>query len=120
MVNKKQDNEEKIMASQVVQFEILRTLAFGSISGTYAAVGTPFANPVRLICFTNATDGDMFFSNDGTNNYLFIAAGSFKLFDLNTNRRTQDQWWTIQAGTQWYVKQSSAPSKGAVYIECLE
>src|SRR5579872_4210742 len=105
--------------SQVATIDVLRTLAFGSISGTYAAVGGPLIFPTRLICFTNNTDGDMFFSDDGVNNQLFIAAGSFKLFDLNTNRLNQQQLWVFATGTQFYVKQSTAPSKGAVYIECL-
>jgi hypothetical protein len=105
--------------SQVATIDLLRTLAFGSISGTYAAVGLPLSFPTRLICFTNNTDGDMFFSEDGVNNNLFLAAGSFKLFDLNTNRLNQQQLWVFATGTQFYVKQSTAPTKGAVYIECL-
>lgn len=105
--------------AQVATIDVLRTLAFGSISGSYAAVGTPLIFPTRLICFTNNTDGDMFFSEDGVNNNLFVAAGSFKLFDLNTNRLNQQQLWVFATGTQFYVKQSTAPTKGAVYIECL-
>lgn len=104
---------------QTVSIDPLRSLAFGSISGSYAAVGTAFAHPVRLICITNNTDGDMFFSTDGSTNMLFVAAGSFKLFDLNTNRTNRDQYWVLPAGTQIYVKQSTAPSKNAVYVECL-
>ena len=107
------------MSQQTVSIDKLRTLAFGSISGTYAAVGTPFAQPVRLICFTNSSDGDMLFSVDGVNDYLFVASGSFKLFDLTTNKFTNQREWCLRAGTQFYVKQSSMPSKGAVYIECL-
>lgn len=105
--------------SQIATIDTIRTLAFGSISGTYAAVGTPLIFPTRLICFTNNTNGDMFFSADGVNNQLFIAAGSFKLFDLNTNRLYQQQLWVFPTGTQFYVKQSTAPTSGAVYIECL-
>lgn len=105
--------------AQVATIDTIRTLAFGSISGSYAAVGTPLIFPTRLICFTNNTNGDMFFSSDGTNNQLFIAASSFKLFDLNTNRLNQQQLWVFATGTQFYVKQSTAPTAGAVYIECL-
>jgi hypothetical protein len=104
---------------QTVSLDLLRTVAHGSISGTYTAVGGPFANMVRLICFTNNTDGDMFFSDDGVNDHLFIAAGSFKLFDLNTNRTHVDQLWVLPQNTQFYVRQSTASTKGAVYIECL-
>lgn len=105
--------------TQVATIDTIRTLAFGSISGTYAAVGTPLIFPTRLICFTNNSNGDMFFSSDGVNNQLFVAAGSFKLFDLNTNRLLQQQYWVFAIGTQFYVKQSTAPTSGAVYIECL-
>lgn len=107
------------MSSQTVSFEALRSLAHGSISGTYAAVGSAFLNPIRLICISNNTDGDMIFSTDASTDMLFIAAGSFKLFDLNTNRKHVDQVWVLAAGTQFYVKQSTAPTKNSVYIEVL-
>jgi hypothetical protein len=105
--------------AQTVSFDTLRSLAFGSTSGSYVAIGTPFLHPVRLICITNNTDGDMLFSVDGVNDMLFVAAGSFKLFDLCTNRYTVDQLWVLPIGTQFYVKQSTTPGSGSVYIECL-
>ncbi len=104
---------------QVVSIDIIRSLGFASISGTYATVGGPLAHPVRLICFTNTTDGDMFFSDNGVDNKLFIPAGGFKLFDITTNRYAAASQWVFQVGTQFSVKQSTAPTKGAVYIECL-
>lgn len=104
---------------QVVQIDTLRSLAFGSISGTYAAVGGSFVHPVRLISLVNATDGAMFFSDDGINDKFFLPAGTFKLFDLTTNRFNSSQYWVLPAGTQIYVRQSTAPSTGAVYVECL-
>ncbi len=105
--------------AQVATIDTLRTLGFAGISGSYAPVGTPLVFPTRLICFTNNTNGDVFFSIDGVNDQLFIAAGSFKLFDLNTNRLNQQQLWVFATHTQFYVKQSTAPTSGAVYIECL-
>ncbi len=105
--------------TQVVSFDPYRTLAEASITNTFTPVGTPFTNPVRLICITNNTDGDMIFSDDGVNNHLFIPKGAFKLFDLNTNRRGPDQYWVLPINTQFYVKYSTAPSTGAVYIEVL-
>ena len=104
---------------ETVSIDNLRSLGFASISGTYAAVGGVLTNQARLICFTNNTDGDMFVSDDGVNNKLFIAAGSFKLFDLCTNRYTPQKGWVFAIGTQFYIKQSTAPSKGAFYIEIL-
>ena len=104
------------------QLEPLRTLAFGGISGTYAAVGTAFVNPSRLICFTNNTDGDLIFSRDPLliAGEIFIAAGGFKLFDISTNRRPSNQDDLVfEIGTQWYVKQVTAPTEGDVYIETI-
>jgi hypothetical protein len=105
---------------QIVAIDTLRSLAYTSISGSYAAVGSALTHPVRAICITNATNGDMFFSDDGTNNKLFIAANSYKLYDLNSNRDGGvNECFKFPIGTQFYVKQSSAPSSGTVFIECL-
>ena len=105
--------------TQVVKFEAVRTLAFGSISASYAAVGTVTLYPARLVCITNNTNGDMYFSLDGSTNMLFVAKTSFKLFDFNTNRYNSDQTFVLQTGSQFYVKQVTAPSAGDVYIEVI-
>jgi hypothetical protein len=105
--------------SEVAIVDTLRTLAFGGISGAFAKVGTPTTNATRLICFTNNTDGDMFFSNDAINNQFFVAAGSFKLLDICSNRDDVNGVYLFPSSMQWWVKQSTAPTKGAVYIEVL-
>lgn len=105
--------------AQVVQIDALRSLGHASISGTYAAVGTPLAFPARIIVFTNNTDGDMFFSMDGTTDQIFVAASSFILFDTQANRLNQQQQWVLPTGSQWYVRQSTAPTKNSVYIAIL-
>lgn len=104
---------------QVVSFDPLRTLAYTSVTTSYVAVGGALAHPVRLICITNNTDGDMLFSVDGSTDVLIVPATSFKLFDLCTNKYLVDQQWLLRSGTQFYVKYASSPTKGAVYIECL-
>lgn len=105
--------------TQLVQFDTLRSLAFGSISGSYAAVGSALLYPARLLVITNQTNGDLFVSTDASHDMLFLVQNTFKLFDLTTNRLNVDQMFVIPAGTQFYVKQSSAPSSGSVYIEVL-
>jgi hypothetical protein len=109
------------MWSQIVQLDTLRSIAYGSTSVSYAAVGTAFTHAARLVCFTNNTDGDMFISNDGVNDKLFIAANSFKLFDLTTNKSggLGDGIFALPVGTIIYVRQSSTPTKGAVYVEVI-
>ncbi len=108
------------MSAKKVYFDTLRSLAFGSISGTYAAVGTPFTVEARIICFTNKTQGDMILSTDSSNasGQIFLPAGAFKLYDLTANLVPgKDDNFVIAKGTQFYVKQVTAPVSGAVYIE---
>lgn len=106
-------------SSQVVYLDEIRTIGFAATGAGYVPIGPSFAHPVRLICLSNNTDGDMLFSVDGVTDQLFIPAGSFKLFDLSTNRTHVAQYWALQAGTQFYIKRVTVPTKGSVYIECL-
>lgn len=103
-------------------FEALRSLAFGGISGTYAAVGSPTTHPVRGFCITNNTQGDMIFSLDNTvvAGQMFVARGSYKLWDIQANMNAQfDDKYVLPVGTQVYVKQLTAPVSGDVYVEYL-
>lgn len=102
-------------------FDTIRTLANGSISASYAAVGIAFTHPCRMIRFVNNTDGDMFFSTDGTNNMLFVPKTSFVLYDLSSNGNPQQGFspLALPINTQIYVKQSTAPSTGSVYVEVI-
>jgi hypothetical protein len=107
------------MSAICAVIDTLRTLANGSITGSYVAVGTAFGHPVRLICITNNTDGDMLFSTDGSTDQLFVARQSFKLFDLTTNHGQYDSTFVLPIGTQFYVKRSTVPTTGSVYIETI-
>ena len=103
-------------------FESLKSIAFDAISGTYAAVGSPTACPVRAFCITNNTQGDMIFSTDNTDasGHMFIAQGSYKLYDVQANQNAQfDDKYVLPTGTQFYVKQDTAPVDGAVYVEIM-
>ncbi len=103
-------------------FEPLRTLAAGGISGSYAAVGDPLAHMVRAFCITNNTQGDMIFSLDNTeaDGQMFVAAGSYKLYDVQANINPQfDDKYVLAVGEQFYVKQNTAPVDGDIWIECL-
>ncbi len=99
-------------------FDEIRTLAFGSISGTYASVGTPLANPARGVCFSNNTQGDVMFTDDVTKDKIFVKAGGFKLWDMQANINPQfDDKYVLPIGTQFSVKLLSAVVSGSVYIE---
>ena len=107
-------------SQNIVFFDILRSLAFGGISGSFADVGGPLLYRGRMICFTNHTQGDVVFTNDGVNDKVFVAAGSFKLWDLQANMNVnKDDKYVLPIGTQWQVRQLTAPVSGAVYIEII-
>ena len=108
------------MFTSKAQVDGIRTLAFGSIGATYTAVGTSFAFQARIICFTNTTNQNVFFSMDGVTDQLIVTANSFKLLDVTVNHRpiNQDDF-CFAIGTQWYVRYAAAPSSGAVYIEVV-
>lgn len=104
------------------RFESLRTLGFGDISAAYAPVEGPLLNQVRAFCITNNTQGDMIFSLDNTNvnGHMFVAAGSYKLYDVQANMNAQfDDKYVLAVGDQFYVKQNTAPVSGDIWIECL-
>jgi len=105
---------------RIADFSPYVSLAFGGISGSYAAVGSPTTVLVRGLCFTNNTEGDMIFTNDTDSDKIFVKAGSFKLWDIQANINPQfDDMYVLPIGTQFYVKQSTAPVSGAVFIEFL-
>lgn len=104
-----------------VKFDALRVKAFGAITGSYTTFGAASTQNWRAIKITNNTDGDMFISLDGTTDEMFVPANSFTLYDLATNAlNVQDSdWFVLPIGSQFYIKESTAPSKGAVYLEAI-
>lgn len=97
-------------------FEPERTLAFGSISGTYAKVGTAFSNPIRIIVLQNQTDVAVTFSLDGTNDTITLQSKIAFTFDVSANSSTQNSF-NISQGTQVWVKGS--PGSGNVYVSAF-
>ncbi len=77
---------------------------------------------VRAFCITNNTQGDLIFSLDSSDaaGHMFVARGSYKLYDVQANMNTQfDDKYVLAIGEQFYVKQVTAPTSGEVYIECM-
>ncbi len=108
------------MSAKRVYFDTLRSLGFAGITASYAVVGSALTVNPRIMCITNKTQGDMIFTTDNTVSagQIFVPAGSFKLYDLTANLIPgKDDSFVIKEGTQFYVKQVTAPVAGDVYIE---
>src|SRR5574337_251097 len=97
-----------LVSSVRVRYEPLRSLGFASISGSYAGVGTPFANPIRLLKVTNLTDAALLVSFDGVVDNDIVAANGFYLYDYSTNKADQAGFLEQPLGTRLYVKQESS------------
>jgi hypothetical protein len=92
--------------------EALRSLAFGSISGTYALLGT-ITNPSQLYIVQNLTNATITFSQDGTTDHFILPATGTLVLDFGSNKGTFNTL-SLSAGTPVYVK--GTPGSGSVYL----
>lgn len=114
--------------SNFALFDVLRVLANGSISATYAKLGTALTHRGRAFCITNVTDGDMFVAvtngstpaSDGSADNMFIPAGGFRLYDVTSDAMADSSMLFASAvGQQFWVRYSTAPTVKSVYLELL-
>lgn len=101
--------------NQVATFDTLRSIAFGSISGTYAAIGTALTEPAHIIKIVNTCNTDMLISVDGSTDADIIPASNFVLYDVSSDS-FGDVPFAFPKGMRFYVKQVSAPASGNVYL----
>lgn len=102
------------MTSVRLLAEPLRSLAFGSISGTYAGIGTAFVNPCRIMYIVNETDVLLTFSMDGVNDHFVVPSNGGLIVDVTSNKSIMGGAFSIAQGTRIYVKGS--PSSSSVYL----
>jgi len=101
-----------------MQFETMRSLAFGAIGAGYTEIGTPLEHTARMIIVQNYTDALLAFSNDGINDKFVLPAGGQIVFDVATNE-TFSQGFFASIGTTYSVKQVDAPTVGSVYLSVV-
>ena len=98
--------------------EPLQSLAFGSISGTYALIGTT-ANAISIFELQNLTNASVTFSLDGVNDNFILPAYSGAVYDVTGNKAGDDTGLYIAKGTKVYAKSGGSPSVGAVYVTAI-
>lgn len=94
----------------------LRTLAFGGISGTYAAIGTAFTHPMRILIAQNFTNALVTFSFDGVVDHFVLPTLGQLIIDVSSDE-FQQNGFIISNQTQMYVKGTVA--SGSVYISAF-
>ncbi|MGD8326455.1 MAG: hypothetical protein PVF65_06035 [Sphingomonadales bacterium] len=99
-------------------FDTLRTVAFGSITGSYAALGVPLTSEAVVISFINDTNANLYFSTDGTNDQLYLPNSSAMILDVRANNPGDGLF--IASSTQFYVKHDgSAATSGLAALQIL-
>lgn len=95
----------------------VRSLAFGSIGVNYAAIGTASTDSSRMLLVQNLADATLMFSTDGVDDHFPLAANSFLLLDIASNRTANAQAFYLPQGTIMRVKHIGvAPTAGTVYV----
>ncbi|MDE1970951.1 MAG: hypothetical protein KGI50_05245 [Patescibacteria group bacterium] len=103
-------------------FDTLRSVAFGSLTTSYAILGSELSNPAVLIGFKNATDGTVLISFDGINDNLVLPPQSMAVYDLRTNAPGREGAcdYLFPKSAAILVKYTgTAPSLGSFYAEVL-
>jgi len=102
----------------VARFDTYRTVNFSAITPAFTAIGAAIQHNWRIFRIVNNTNGDLIVSEDGVNNNIFVPANSFVLYDLSTNSDINlSNSIVLKLGAQFYVKSSTVPTSGDLYIE---
>ena len=91
------------------------TLAFGSISGTYALVGS-FPQGVVWMQITSTLNGLAQISFDGTNNHIAVPSGSTTPVFIQIPFKA---FRTIFQNPNIYVNSAATLSSGSIYISAF-
>lgn len=104
----------------VARFDVMRIIPFGTLTAFYQQLGSPLTRNWRMFKLTNTTNVNVLVSFDGTNDNIFIPAGSFTLYDLSTNAPpiSQSDNFVLALQTQFnYKVESGTATEGGVYLE---
>lgn len=98
--------------------EPVRTLANGDVSSSYAAIGTPFANPIHYFMIQNLMDQPVMISWDGINDHFPLEVNGYIIMDVSSNRTSTGGSFMIAQGTTFYAKNLtvSSPTTGSIYL----
>ena len=108
------------LSAQKVRYEPLRSVTGAQIAASvvgptpqYLAVGTGFANPVRILKVVNNTDADLIISFDGVTDMDMAPAASIYIYDYCSDKSDQAGNLEHAQGTILYVKYTgTAPTNG--------
>ena len=86
-----------------IKMEAIREIAAAAVTNVYQVFGGVLTRDSFRIVITNATNGDLYISTDGTTNMMKIPSGVSRIYDDKTNDSYR------RKGTQFYVKYVAVP-----------
>lgn len=81
-----------------IKWETIREIAAGDITTSFQNLGGVFTRDSFRIWLVNNSNGDVYLTDDGSNNKIKLPASSGRAYDNKTN----DMF--IGTGTQWQIK----------------
>lgn len=112
------------MTANIAQFDTVRTAAIASITSAYTRLGSIFGHSMRILHFTNDSNGTYMISTDGVNDMVPLIGNTFDLYDITSDQSTNESF-KYPANTQIWIKYLIAPTSTSgvqtdtVYLTCL-
>lgn len=106
------------MASRQVLPEIVRSVAFGSITTSYADLGSALSNPLVMLTLKNTSDKTLFVTENGSDDHYELPAGATESLDFQANA-TGNLQLRKAAGIQFQVKGvlGDLPTSGKIILQ---
>ena len=100
--------------------EPIRSVAFGSVSGTYTGIGTAITNPARVLYLVSTLDIHTMISFNGIDDHMVLLANGYIMLDVSSNQ-SFNQGLYVSMGQRLYVKQigGAAATSGNVYLTVM-
>lgn len=93
-----------------IKDEAIREIAASSLTTSFQLLGSAFTRDAFRLVMTNNSNGDVYFTTDGTTNMKKFPAFSGRILDDKTNDMYR------KAGTQWSVKWDVAPASPTGWV----
>lgn len=105
------------MSYGYVRYTPLLSIAGATVTGSYAPLGTTL-EAGRIMAYINGTDANVLLSFNGTDDHIFLMAGSAQIWDYQSNAVDEQTNFAMPVGTVIYIKSESGdPTTGSVYVE---